>query len=233
MLDFSRFRLITFDCYGTLIDWETGILGALRPILSSRNIRVDDAELLRLYGDFEFEAESGEFRSYREVLQQVVRRFGKQFDFAPDPAEQSSLPNSIGHWQPFPDTVAALHHLKSKLKVGIISNIDDDLFATTRSKLQVAFDAVTTAGEASAYKPSRRIFEAAEKKLGVARSEWLHAGQSVFHDVVPAKDLGIAAVWVNRPSRRPNAGAAKQSLAKPTLEVKSLQELASLVAPGI
>jgi len=230
MLDFSRFRVITFDCYGTLIDWESGILGALRPILSVHHMRTDDSEILGLYGEFEADAEAAEYHSYREVLRQVVARFGKSLGFDPTAAEQDSLPESIRNWQPFPDSVAALQQLKSSLQVGIISNVDDDLFAASQRKLQTNFDFVITAGQACAYKPSLKIFELAEKKLGVKRSEWLHAGQSIYHDVVPAKSLGLATAWVNRPSLRSNVGAVRQASAQPDAVVNSLAELADLIA---
>lgn len=228
MLDFSQFRVITFDCYGTLIDWESGILGALRPILSTHGVQLDDSEVLRLYGEFEVEAEAGKYLPYREVLREVVRGFGKRMGFQPTAAEQDALPDSLANWEPFPDTVAALRVLKSKLQVGIISNIDDAMFATSRPKLGIDFDYVTTAGQARAYKPSLKIFALAEARLGVKRSEWLHAGQSIYHDVVPAKSLGLATVWVNRPSRRPNIGAVRQASAQPDVEVHSLEELARL-----
>jgi len=228
MLDFSQFRVITFDCYGTLIDWESGILGALRPILARHGAPLDDAEILRLYGEFELEAEAGKYLSYREVLREVVRGFGNQMGFQPTAAEQDALPDSLANWEPFPDSVAALHQLKSKLQVGIISNIDDAMFAVSRPKLGVDFDYVTTAGEARAYKPSSKIFELAESKMSIQREQWLHAGQSIYHDVLPAKSLGLATVWVNRPSRRPGVGAVRQAAGQPDVEVHSLRELADL-----
>jgi len=229
MLDFSQFRVITFDCYGTLIDWESGILGALRPILTRHSVQLEDPEILRLYGEFEVEAEAGKYLSYRDVLREVVRSFGKQMGFQPTAAEQDALPDSLANWQPFPDSVAALRQLKSKLQVGIISNIDDAMFATSRTKLGVDFDYVTTAGQAQAYKPSLKIFDLAESRMSIQRNEWVHAGQSVYHDVIPAKSLGLATVWVNRPSRRPGVGAVRQAAGQPDAEVRSLAELADLV----
>ena len=229
MLDLSRFRVITFDCYGTLINWEPGILGALGPVLAAHGAQLDDAEILRVYGELEAEAEAGLYRPYREVLREVVRGFGARFGFHASAVEQDALPDSVHSWEPFPDTIAALKRLQSKLRLGIISNIDDDLFAATARKLQTNFDVVITAGQARAYKPSTKIFEMAEKKLGVKRSEWLHAGQSIYHDVVPANSLGIATVWVNRPSARPNIGAVRHATAQPDLEVHSLAEIAEMV----
>ena len=227
MLDFTRFRVLTFDCYGTLIDWESGIFSALHPILSSHRKVLADAALLELYGELEAAAETGPFRPYREILQSVVRGFGERLGFSPTDAEIHSLPESLVHWQPFPDTIAALRQLKARYRLGIISNIDDDLFSLTAAKLEVKFDHVITAQQASAYKPSLAIFNLARERIGVAREQWLHVGQSIYHDVIPAQALGLATVWVNRPSPRSGIGAVKAAFGHPDLEVPSLSKLAS------
>src|SRR4051812_48963187 len=117
MLDLEQFRLLSFDCYGTLIDWETGILSALRPILATHGRAVADSELLRLYSELESEAQSGDFHPYREVLQSVVRGLGQCLAFTPTEAEIRSLPDSLPNWLPFPDTVAALRKLKMRYKL--------------------------------------------------------------------------------------------------------------------
>jgi 2-haloacid dehalogenase len=228
MLDFRRFRVLTFDCYGTLIDWESGIFAALRPILAAHQKTLSDPALLKLYSELEATAEGREFRPYREILHSVVYGFGKRLEFTPTPAQLTSLPDSLVDWQPFPDTVSALRKLKSRYQLGIISNIDDDLFAPTAKKLEVKFDHVITAQQARAYKPSLKIFKLAQERIGVAPDQWLHVGQSIFHDVVPAKSLGITTVWVNRPSSRPGSGAAKSASANPDLQVPDLQTLANL-----
>jgi len=229
-LDFSRFSIITFDCYGTLIDWESGILGAIRPIISAHGAHLSDAEILRMYGEIEADEESGEYQPYREILRAVVRGFGTRLGFVPSEKEQESLPNSLVHWKPFPDTVTALRQLKQKFKLGILSNIDDDLFSATAPQLEVDFDHVVTAAQASAYKPSPDIFRLAQERMALPPQEWLHAGQSIYHDVIPAQSIGVATVWVNRPSPLPNYGAAKPAQAKPNVELASLQELADLVS---
>jgi 2-haloacid dehalogenase len=228
MLDFSRFRVLTFDCYGTLIDWESGIFAALRPILAAHKKTLSDSALLKLYSELEATAEGREFRPYREILQSVVYGFGKRFEFTPTRAQLTSLPDSLASWQPFPDTVAALRKLKSRYQLAIISNVDDDLFAPTAKKLEVNFDHVITAQQARAYKPSLKIFKLAQQRMGITPDQWLHVAQSVFHDVVPAKSLGITTVWVNRASSRPGAGAAKSASANPDLEVPNLETLADL-----
>jgi 2-haloacid dehalogenase len=227
VLDFAQFKFITFDCYGTLIDWETGILTALSRILQKHSIHASDAEILALYGDLEAEAEAGDYKPYREVLRKVVRGLGERYGFQASAREQESLPDSLASWRPFPDTVNALRQLHSKFQLGIISNIDDDLFAASAPQLEVPFDQVITASQARAYKPSPTIFRVAQEKLGISTAEWLHAGQSRYHDVIPANSLGIATLWVNRPSPRPG-GAVRQAEGVPDLEVRSLKEVVEL-----
>jgi len=227
MLDFNRFEILTFDCYGTLINWEAGILSALHRILSSHKKKIDDATLLKLYGDFEQHSEHGVFRSYREVLESVVHQFGIEVGFTPTAEEVRSLPDSLPTWKPWPDTVAALHQLKTRFRLAILSNVDDDLFAGTRPQLEVDFDEVITAQQAQAYKPSLKLFELALSRINAPAHRVLHIGQSIYHDVIPAQALGLATVWVNRPSARPGVGAVKAAEAKPDLTVESLSELAA------
>jgi 2-haloacid dehalogenase len=228
MLNFTQFRLVTFDCYGTLIDWETGIFSALRPILAAHGKTITDSEILRLYSELESDAQQAEFHPYREVLQSVVRGFGKSLEFNPTESEMRSLPDSLPNWLPFPDTIAALGRLKSRYQLAIISNVDDDLFAATARRLQIPFDYVMTAQQARAYKPSPQIFKLAQQRTGVAPGQWLHVAQSIHHDVIPARSLGISSVWVNRPSPRPGSGAAKAAPGQPDLEVPDLKTLADL-----
>lgn len=224
-LDFDRFEAITFDCYGTLINWEEGILGCLRPVLGRHNNLVDDATILKLFGDFEAAAEQGEYRRYREVLESMASSFGDYFGFTPTGEEIKSLPESLAKWKPWPDTVEALHQLQRRFHLCIISNVDDDLFAATQPQLDVKFDQVITAQQARAYKPSLKIFELALSRIGVPAHRILHVGQSIYHDVIPAQTLGLATVWVNRPSARKGVGAVKASEGRPDLEVSSLAEL--------
>jgi len=228
MLDFARFSTLTFDCYGTLIDWESGILSVLRLMLAAHRKSLSDAQILELYSDLEAKAEQGEFHPYHEVLQTVVRGFGQRLGFEPTEAEVRSLPESLATWTAFHDTVTALRQLKARYRLAIISNIDDDLFAQSAPKLEVPFDFVITAQQARAYKPSHQIFQLAEQTISVPRSQWLHVGQSIYHDAIPAKSLGVATVWVNRPSPRPSAGAAKAASSQPDLEVPDLRSLAEL-----
>ena len=232
MLDFTRYEILTFDCYGTLVDWESGILSVLHRILAAHSKNIDDAIILKLYGDFEQRSESGPFQPYREVLSSVVCQFGDELRFTPTPEEMRSLPNSVPHWMPWPDTVMSLRKLKSRFRLAILSNIDDDLFATTRPKLEVDFDEVITAQQAQAYKPSLKLFELALSRINAPAHRVLHVGQSIYHDVLPAQALGLATVWVNRPSARPNVGAVKAAEATPDLTVTTLAELADMALNG-
>ena len=228
MFDFSRFEILTFDCYGTLINWEAGLLAALRPILAAHSKQMDDSALLELYGEFEQRGEDPPFRRYRDVLGSVVRDFGTKLGFSPTAHEIRSLADSLPTWRPWPDTVAALHRLKTRFRLAILSNVDDDLFERTRPQLEVEFDDVITAQQAQAYKPSLRLFELALKRIHAPAHRVLHVGGSIYHDVVPAQALGLATVWVNRPSARPGVGAVKHARATADATVSSVAELADL-----
>ena len=228
MLDLSHFEVLTFDCYGTLIDWETGILGALRPLLERYGVNVSTDELLEAYAEAESVAESGEFKPYKEVLQQVVRALSGKLGFRPTEDEERSLPESLKTWQPFPDTVPALKCLRQRYQLSIISNVDDDLFAETAKLLQVPFDFVTTALEVRSYKPSFNNFQRALEKMTVNKDRVLHVAQSLHHDMEPAHALGICSVWVNRRQGKAGGGATVKSSAKPDLEVPDLKTLADL-----
>lgn len=233
-MNFSGITTITFDCYGTLIDWEAGILPVLGGLLRRHGRALSDAAILELYGEFEAEAESGAYQSYREVLQSVVRGFGGHASFDPSPADVTSLYESVPLWPPFSDTVAALQRLAARYRLAIISNIDDDLFAETREHLRVEFDGVITAEQAKSYKPSINNFQMALSALAISPEQLLHAAQSVYHDVVPARSLGIATVWVNRKSARPGIGAVRDSGAldskkQADMDVPDLASLAKAV----
>ncbi len=230
MLDFSRFEWLSFDCYGTLMDWESGIVGYLGQLLQSKGRNLEQAAILNLYSEFEPRRQTGEYRTYRQVLNGVVRDFARELGFDVSAAEADGLAESIAGWQPFADTVSGLRRLHSRFKLAILSNIDDDLFAASAGKLQVPFDAVVTAQQVGSYKPSLRNFEALLQRIGVPRDRLLHVAESLYHDVAPANSLGIATVWVNRRKGKP-AAASKLVVAQSDLEVADLAELGSLAIP--
>jgi 2-haloacid dehalogenase len=224
------FKAITFDCYGTLIDWERGILDQLRPWLD-RNGRRDlpDATVVETYARLEAQCEAETPTAlYPAIIEEVHARLTQQWELTPDPVAARAFGQSVGDWPAFPDTAAALQYLKQFFKLVILSNVDRASFARSNEKLGVAFDLVLTAQDIGAYKPSRRNFEAAlsqlDQRFGIAKSQLLHAACSVFHDIVPATAMGITTAWVNR---RNDIGTLGQT-ARPTYEVADMAGLVAL-----
>ena len=229
MLDFERFQLLTFDCYGTLIDWETGILQAFRPVLERCGVEADDRKILETYATIEAKHEQDEFIRYEVLLRMVMAEMSLRLGFDASVDEILSLPRSLKDWKPFPDTVEALRKLKTKYQLAIVSNIDDGLFEDTARHLEVPFDWVVTAQQARAYKPSLRIFESALERFSIPREQILHVAQSVYHDIVPARALGLASVWVNRRKGLEGTGATRHADGNPDVEVADLRSLAELM----
>jgi 2-haloacid dehalogenase len=231
VLDAGRYEVISFDCYGTLIDWESGIISGLRPVLANHRIDVTDDEILGLHAQTEHRLQSsstkGNYTKYRNILRQEVLEAGERWGFEPEPSEVDALADSLRDWKPFPDTVEVLHALKRRYKLAIISNVDDGLFALTACHLEVEFDWIITAEQAGTYKPSRNNFEVAIGRMGVGRERILHAAESLFHDVAPAKEMGLSTVWVHRRTGKEGFGATPPADAKPDLEVPDLRTLAS------
>jgi 2-haloacid dehalogenase len=231
MLDFSHFEWLSFDCYGTLIDWESGLLGYLRPLLKGKGCDISDAQVLALYSEFEPRQQAGHYRRYREVLADAVRDYARELRFEVTDNEAEGLAQSIRQWQPFADTIAGLQRLRSHYKLAVLSNIDDDLFAYTAPKLEVPFDAVVTAQQVHSYKPSLNNFEALLRRYAIPRECLLHVAESLYHDVAPAHSLGIATVWVNRRQAKASA-ASKLADVTPNLEVPDVGRLAELAVPS-
>jgi 2-haloacid dehalogenase len=228
-LDFHRFTILTFDCYGTLIDWESGILAALRPILARHGVTRSDDELLELFGELESATEAGEYRTYYEILALVLDGFGQRLGFAPTDAERAAFAGSVGAWPAFPDTVAALRALGQRHELAILSNVDDALFAESAKRLQTEFATVITAQQVGSYKPNPRNFARLIERLERPREQILHVAQSLFHDIAPARAAGLTTVWVNRRHDRPGFGATPPTSATPDLTVPDLATLARLV----
>ena len=227
MLNFNDFEVLTFDCYGTLIDWESGIWEALQPVLTNHRLAIAREKALELYGELESEAEGGAYHEYKTVLKMVLEGFGSRLGFVPTPIELQHLSASVKDWPAFPDSAPALQELKKKYKLAIISNIDDDLFAFSAQRLQVEFDWIITAQQAKSYKPSLNNFRLAFERIGLPQNKILHVAQSLFHDIAPAKALGLATVWVNRRYNKAGFGATPPAHAQPDLEVPDLQTLAA------
>lgn len=236
MINFQQFEVLSFDCYGTLIDWESGILTALKTLLANHNIiqenlavNISDDQLLEMFAQRESALEAKEYSTYREILKKIVQDFGVQLNFMPTEEELNSLAESIQNWKPFPDTVTALKALKKRYKLTIISNVDDDLFAQTAKKLEIDFDWLITAQQVKSYKPSLQNFETAIERMGISPNKLLHVAQSVYHDIIPANSMGLSTVWVNRRQNQAGSGATVAASGKPDLEVPDLKTLVSLM----
>ena len=214
-----RFEVVTFDCYGTLIDWEGGISDAFLRQAELDWFPLERELLLAAYHSIEPLVERPPYRSYREVLAQAAVRVAARFGWKLPAKRAQFLAASLPFWKPFPDTNPALTELAAMgYRLGILSNVDDDLLTETRGRLTAPFDVVVTAQHVRSYKPALPHFREAQDRIGDA--SWLHAAQSWFHDVVPATELGIPVAWVNRKAEPRPAGA------EPIVEVRDLAALA-------
>jgi 2-haloalkanoic acid dehalogenase type II len=216
-----RWDIVTFDCYGTLIDWEQGIIDAFRAAASADGLRLDVEAVLSAYREIEPLVEAEAFRLYRDVLTETARRVAKCLGWALPDARATFLAESLPGWRPFADTNPALERIaKTGHRLGILSNVDDDLLAGTRRHFTVSFDTnlIVTAEQVRSYKPASGHFDTARARIG--GHTWLHAAQSFFHDVMPAGRLGIPVVWINR------TGVAPLEKSCAAAEVRTLTEFA-------
>ena len=219
------YDVVTFDCYGTLVDWEGGLATALIRAAWADGVRLERAGVIRAYMAAEREVEAGAYRPYREVLADSARGVAARLGWRLDPARASFLADSVPGWVPFPDTNASLERLRGAgYALGILSNIDDDLLSATRRHFTVDFELVVTAQQVGAYKPAPPHFEAARRAIGSRR--WLHVGQGYFHDMVPARTCGIPNAWINRNGDTPFDGGQADR------EFPTLAELADWLAPS-
>ena len=229
-LNLRQFKVLTLDCYGTLVDWEAGILSGLRPLLAWNGVTLTDEDILEHYGRYEGQIEAGPYRKYKDVLGGVVEQFGAEFGLNLQ-LERDTLIDTFDNWRPFADTVVALRSLHRHYQLMPLTNVDDDLFVITDTHLQVPFDKVMTAEQIGSYKPSARNFEYMLAHVGVPKEQVLHVAQSLYHDIAPARSLGISTVWVNRRQGKTGVGATLPSDAQPDLEVPDLHTLALLAQP--
>ncbi len=231
-LDFDAFDVLTFDCYGTLIDWEAGILTALRAPMAAHGIEGTDDQLLETFARHEAAAEAGPYRRYREVLGVVLEAMVEERGGSASADEVEAFGGSVADWPAFPDSAAALARLHERFKLGVITNCDDDLFAASEAKLGLKFDWVVTAQQAKRYKPNPRGFELMFERVGLPPARILHVAQSLFHDHVTAKRLGLSTVWVDRRGDRAGSGATPPAEATPDLRVPDMATLAALAVPS-
>ncbi len=226
----ADFTTLTFDCYGTLIDWESGMLVPLQAWAANHRVAATDDGLLEAFGRHENKVEADNpGMLYPDVLRAALRAVAGDFDVPATGDEADALAASIRDWPPFPDSPSALRYLKRHYRLVILSNVDRDSFAHSNAKLGVEFDAIVTAQDVGSYKPDARNFRFLLDRLGqmgVERSQVLHTAQSLFHDIAPANELGLATAWINRRHGKPGMGATPPSDAKPDFVFRSLGELA-------
>lgn len=204
--------IVTFDCYGTLIDWDRGIAEAFRAALAADAVTLHLDRVLATYHEIEPAVQAETFRSYRDVLAETARRVAARLNWTLPESRASFLADSLPSWGPFADTNRALERLAAAgCRLGILSNVDDDLLAGTRRHFTVPFESslVITAQQVKSYKPAAAHFETARARVGGGR--WLHAAQSYFHDIAPARRLGIPSAWINRTGEQAGASSGAQA----------------------
>jgi putative hydrolase of the HAD superfamily len=234
----TDFEALSFDCYGTLIDWETGLAAVLGPWARSRGLTLDDEALLVAYSRHEERAENEHPGDpYPLILARSLRGLGAELGAKVSDEDAERFGRSVPDWPAFGDSAGALADLARQYKLIILSNVDRDSFAASNRRLGVTFTSVITAQDVGSYKPSPRNFEAllAElDRLGIARGKLLHVAQSLFHDHVPAKRAGLPTVWINRRHDRPGTGATPQPETEvtPDWEFPSMRAFADAAAAG-
>jgi 2-haloalkanoic acid dehalogenase type II len=234
-VNLADYDALSFDCYGTLIDWEAGLLAALRDVLAPRGIDRPDDELLEAYAAIEAPAEAGPYLTYREILAAGLLGVARGLGVEPDRAEVATFADSVGDWPAFPDSSDALARLHERFRLGVITNCDDDLFARSAARLGIDFDWVVTAQQVGSYKPNVHNFEALRERLhasGIASARILHVAQSLYHDHAPAQRLGIHSVWIDRRHDRAGSGATPPSDAHPDATFPSMAAFAAAAVPA-
>ena len=232
-MQLTDFKALTFDCYGTLIDWETGILAALEPLLRAGKVTLGRDAVLAEFARQEAAQEAATpAMPYRELLGEVHRRIARAWALSVPEAAHLAFGSSVPQWPVFPDTPAALEYLGRHYKLVILSNVDRESFAGSNLKLGVAFDAICTAQDIGSYKPDPRNFRYlidTLAKLGFGRQQILHTAQSLYHDHAPAQALGLASAWIDRRHERQGWGATLPPAGTPAYDFR-FESLADMVA---
>jgi 2-haloacid dehalogenase/putative hydrolase of the HAD superfamily len=219
----KKIEWVTFDVYGTVIDWETGIYEAFVKEAERDGFKIDRDQLTSLFMETEKEIEGGSYELYAEVLRRTAVKISKEMGWPLEPSRSGFLPDSVQRWKPFRETNPALDKFKKKFQIGLISNIDDKLLGQTRRHMPVDFDLVVTAQQVRSYKPDPAHFTEAERRMGGKRG-WVHVGTSYYHDVEPCLKKRIPVIWVNR-----HKETLEASQKKPTAEVPNLREAVKLL----
>ena len=229
----TGFKALTFDCYGTLIDWEAGILTALAPLAARAKSQPSREEMLEAYGVHEHAQEhQTPHLKYSQLLAITYKRMAENLSTPATWDECVAFGQSLRNWPPFPDTVDALKYLKQHYRLYVLSNVDNESFSYTSRKLEVQFDGVMTAEDIGSYKPNRCNFEYLLERLGsqgIRKEQILHVAQSLMHDHTAANQIGLASCWINRRHGRAGGGATQQPEAMPRLDFQfnSMGELAA------
>lgn len=232
MKELTGFKALTFDCYGTLIDWESGMIEGLNPLTSQLDQRLERNEILEAHARHESSQQAWTpGKRYLELLPIVYKRLAEEWGLAVTPEQCAAYGQSVKDWPAFPDSSGALQYLKKHYKLVILSNVDNLSFAGSNERLQVQFDAIYTAEDVGSYKPSDRNFEYMLDKLksqGIEKSDILHTAESMFHDHVPAKRHGLATCWIYRRHAQKGFGATMHpgDLPKVDFQFKSMADLA-------
>ena len=231
-MNLARFRVFSFDCYGTLIDWESGITAALRPWLNAQGAHIPDDEMLACFADHEpAEQRAAPDRSYPDILARVHAALARDWGLTSLDEDAARFAASVRDWPPFADSRAGLAALKRRVRLVVLSNVDRASFANTQARLGVTFDDVFTAQDIGAYKPDPRTFAHMLARLaeqGFETGDILHVAQSLYHDHVPAKALGLATCWVDRGRVQGGAIQAPDVEVTPDIRVSDLAELVAL-----
>src|SRR3954451_11819160 len=216
-------RFVTFDCYGTLIDWESGVHDAFQKEADRDGFTVDRAALIPRFLEIQREIQRGSYELYAEVLRRTAVRVAKDLGWDLEPSRSNFLPNSVPSWGPFRETNAQLERFGKKFEIGILSNIDDKLLGATRRHFRVDFDLVVTAQQVRSYKPDPAHFKECARRIG-GKSGWVHIGSGYETDVEPCLKMRVPVIWVNRHGEKLESGQKK-----PTEEVKTFRDAAKLL----
>ncbi|OZI32365.1 haloacid dehalogenase, type II [Bordetella genomosp. 10] len=222
-------KVLSFDVYGTLIDWETGLNQALQGVFRAHGVRLAESEALQRFARHEAQVGAGDYLPYRDVLAETLRRIGRDLGFEPGEDELRAFSESVGDWPAFEDSREALLRLQPHFKLAVITNCDDEHFAMSNRHLRVDFDYIVTAEQARSYKPSLNNFRLALGSMGVRREEVLHVSESLFHDHVPARQLGLATAWIHRRQGKPGLGATPSVVAHPDFTYPDMRAFADAV----
>jgi 2-haloacid dehalogenase len=221
-VDLTDFDTLTFDCYGTLIDWETGIFEGLRPLLARVNPALTRDQVLEAHARHEASQQTyTPGKRYQELLPIVYKRLAEEWRVPHTHEECVAYGRSIRNWPAFEDSARALQYLKQHYRLVILSNVDNESFTYSNAKLQVEFDAIITAEDVGSYKPSRRNFDYMIEKLserGIGKEKILHTAESLFHDHKPANEIGLASCWIYRRHAQQGFGATMNPGAQPKID---------------